>query len=315
MKNIEITYQPFIGGYANIVDNKIIIGADSDQPIRKRAVIKGEWDTEMGKFISENNVRALSLNYTKGWVGQDYNFLRELHQLEELEIIAPDIVDLSSVEELVSLRNISINSSPKLPIDFSKLKLLERCYISWWTGATSVFDCECLTDLYINKLKLKDFFALGRLKNLSVLTLANSNITNLDSIVSLRSLKKLALLNCRDLENLTGIEHLKDMIWLVISGSNRIGDFSRLSSLKNLQVIDLSDCGKIETLKFLQELPEIRAIAFAGGSTTIADGDLTPLATRPKLAMAMFGQRRHYSHKLSKKWSWENFYYPDKILI
>ncbi len=30
--------------------------------------------------------------------------------------------------------------------------------------------------------------------------------------------------------------------------------------------------------------------------------------------MLMFGARRHYSHKLTEKWSWENFNMPDTVL-
>jgi hypothetical protein len=70
----------------------------------------------------------------------------------------------------------------------------------------------------------------------------------------------------------------------------------------------------MEIVQFLKPLQRLRAVAFPGARTTVADGDLGPLTELPELAMLMFGARKHYSHRLVKPWNWQNFHVPDRLL-
>ena len=90
-------------------------------------------------------------------------------------------------------------------------------------------------------------------------------------------------------------------------------DIDFLKKLKGLEFINLSSNGEIATLAPLSCLENLKALAFAG-NTIIKDGDLSVLIELPKLSMLMFQGRRHYTHKLIKKWDWENFNTPDTLL-
>ena len=79
-------------------------------------------------------------------------------------------------------------------------------------------------------------------------------------------------------------------------------------------MLNLTDCGELDSLAPLSGLRSLKALAFAGAKTTLRDGDLRPLLDLPKLSMVMFGARRHYSHKIVKRWSWDNLEQPDRLL-
>jgi hypothetical protein len=88
-------------------------------------------------------------------------------------------------------------------------------------------------------------------------------------------------------------------------------DFVR--SLAALEVLRLEDDGELESLEVLGSLKNLQAVSLVG-STTVKDGDLSALESLPRLSMLAFAPRRHYTHKLLKKWSWADFGKPDKLL-
>lgn len=81
-----------------------------------------------------------------------------------------------------------------------------------------------------------------------------------------------------------------------------------------MKVLDLSDSGNIPSIEFIQNLIKLQSFAFAGSNTYIEDGDLLPLTKLKKLSMLMFTPKKNYSHKLLKKWNWENFDSPEVLL-
>ena len=118
----------------------------------------------------------------------------------------------------------------------------------------------------------------------------------------------------RSLANLDGVGALAGLRSLTVNEGHKIHDLAPLAALEKLEVLNLTDCGELDSLAPLAGLRNLRAVAFAGEKTTLRDGDLSPLLELPKLAMVMFGGRRHYSHKIVKPWSWDNFDRPDRLL-
>jgi hypothetical protein len=84
--------------------------------------------------------------------------------------------------------------------------------------------------------------------------------------------------------------------------------------LTSLEVLIISDNKNIDSLEPVSLLKKLKALSFAGPSTNILDGDLSKLQELPMLAMLSFKARKHYTHKLVKKWSWENLNNPDILL-
>ena len=160
-------------------------------------MVRGEWSPSMVKYMSERSVNGLYLNYARGWKGDDYSFLRHLPWLQLLDIIAMPCEDLSPVGNLLSLQRLSISCHTKCPVDFSRLVSLRSCFLSWWHGAESVFQCKGLESLYLDKIREQDLNGLSNLTSLRKLTIGNSTLSSLEPLAGLQKLEKLELLNCR----------------------------------------------------------------------------------------------------------------------
>ena len=107
-------------------------------------MVEGDWTDDLARFYADNRIEALYLNVSRGWAGQDYSFLADLHWLRSLNIIAGKCSDLSAISSLSSLEELSLDCSTKKSVDFTGLTRLERCFLAWWKGASSIFNCTRL---------------------------------------------------------------------------------------------------------------------------------------------------------------------------
>jgi Leucine-rich repeat (LRR) protein len=285
----------------------------TDSLCRDGLLIKGEWQEGYKEYILENKITALYLNYAKGWKCGDYSFLSELTSIEELNIISSSCSGLESIEKLSNLEELSISCDSKSVVDFQKLKKLKKCYLYWWKGVKNIFKLESLTDLYLDKLKLNDYSIIGELKNIEALKIYNSVIDDISFLNKLEKLIHLELANCKKINDFENIGCLKKLKRLSIAGNKNLYTIDFLSGLSELEILDLSNDGVIKSIKPLMHASSLKAFSFAD-NTDIEDGDLSCLAKLPKLSMLMFASRRHYSHKLIKKWNWNNLDYPDTLL-
>lgn len=281
---------------------------------RKGIMVCGRWSDEIFSFIKNNNIKAVYLNVSNGWEGGDYRFLSGLTSIEELNIIDGKTPCLSGLASMVSLKNLSISCHTTGDVDFSKLKNLQYCYLTWWTGANSLFEVISLEGLYLNEAKLKDFSVVQNLENLHSLIIGNSSVTSLEWLPKLKKLSRLELLNAKKVEDFTPIASCDRLEKLTISGCPKLSTLEFVSSLQHLKLLNISDSHNIESLKPLSNVNSLKAVAFAGTKTNILDGDLSVLKGLPNLSMLMFLDRKHYSHKLIKQWNWENFDKPDVLL-
>lgn len=264
--------------------------------------------------MKERRIPALQASYAWGWKSDGCVFLREVPWLRGLELISGTIEDLSPVADLVGLERLNLSCHSRRPVDFSGLQRLQSCSMNWFPGGETVFRCKGLESLYLDGAKEAQLAGINELRSLKRLTIANSDLRSLAAIDGLFQLEKLELLNCRKLTQIDELDRFERLKWLVIGGSKVIQDFAPVAGIAGLEILSLSDCGKIRTLAFSRSLKKLRAFAFAGSSTTVEDGDLSPLEDLPQLAMLMFGPRKHYSHRLVKTWSWAHFSTPDRLL-
>lgn len=287
--------------------------SDKNSIFRKGVEVEGHWPTQAKDFIRQNGIKALYLNSTKGWLGTDYSFLAELDTIEELFISSSSATGLASIEKMLNLREINLTFSSQDRINFSGLKKLEKCYLYWWGGADSIFECVSLRSAYFDGLKLKNYDLVSRLVSLSELTIANSSIDSVNWLVDMGVLEKIELLNCKKISNFSPIGECRKLKSLTIRGNKNIKNVSFLKDLDSLEVLIISDNGSIDSISDISALKNLKAASFAG-STTIVDGDLSVLERLPKLSMLMFAPRKHYTHRLIKPWNWNNFDVPDVLL-
>jgi hypothetical protein len=281
---------------------------------RKGLLLRGPWRNEFVHLVEHENVTALYLNTARGWIGDDCSFLGDLRNLEEINIVSGKISGLEAIEDLPHLEEISINGATDSKINFSRLTGLQKCFLHWWPGAQDVFRCESLRSLSLNSVKSFPLNWAGRLEHLVSLSIANSNLTELSELVSLKRLERLELVNCKKIENFLPIASLRDLTWLDITGTKLLRTLDGLVDLTSLQVLLLVDDGSIASLRPLVNLKSLRALSFVG-TTSIEDGELGVLGELPCLSILGFAPRQHYTHVLKKPWSWSNFDTPDNLLL
>lgn len=262
-----------------------------------RMVMMGEWSSGALNAAKSAKVRALSLNYAKGWAGHDYGFLERLPELECLDITDWNAKDISAVNGLSHLRYLSVETSCKSEIDFERLPDLRKCAIEWRTKARSVFQHTGIEDLFINKYPGKDFSAFEKM-NLKSLALPSTRIESFLSVDSLKNLEFLGVYIARNLSSLDGIQHLGRLTHLEVNDCVRISDVSPLRDLVRLEELHLCANKSIQSIKPLSGLSALKVFLFYE-STNVLDGDLSVLKALPNLHRVAFMERRHYSHKMS----------------
>jgi hypothetical protein len=281
---------------------------------RKGLLLQGAWNPDYQRLIEENEIEAIFLNSSKGWTDSDCSFLSLLPMLKEVNIIAAKVSGLEVLAEMPNLTDLAITASVDSQVSFERSTSLRNCYIYWWPGAASIFQCRSLQSVHLDSLRTFPEDWSSRWPELKSLTLANSKkIKNIEGISALRNLTKLELLNLGELADFSSIYCLQDLTWLAIRGCRLLRSIEFVSNLEKLEVLLLSENREIDTLAPLLSLHNLKAFSFVG-TTVIKDGDLTGLTTLPNLSMLGFAPRKHYSHNLIKPWNWNNFGNPDKLL-
>jgi Leucine-rich repeat (LRR) protein len=263
----------------------------------KRVVATSGWDDEISRYILDNNIRELFLNYALGWKGTDLSFLERHPGLNAFSILDWEIKNITPIHLLHDLLFLEVSTYCNTKIDFEKFPKLEDCRLEWRRGCDSLFNCKNLRQLRLNHYPIGSSTPLGGLAGLQHLWLASSGTTSLEGLSSLARLTFLGLSHLRKLKSLAGIETLANLETLDIEGCRHIGSIAQVQNLNNLKNLYIADCGKIQSLKPLARLEKIESVVFYE-STDIVDGDLSPLSKLKHLSHVSFRDRSHYSHAL-----------------
>lgn len=162
-------------------------------------------------------------------------------------------------------------------------------------GGIDFSNCKYLI-IWHHQNKDKDFENLPDIEDLEYLEINWSSSTSLKGLSKYKSLKRLELHYCTKVESLDGIENLnQDIEYIHINQSKKLKGHERVTQLKELRTLCFNDCGVIENLSFLKDLPFLQDFRFV--NTNIADGNLMPLINHPTITHAGFLNKKHYSHK------------------
>ncbi len=262
----------------------------------KRAVIKSLWKDSFLRDLLENNIVELELNTGKGWDGDNIDFLKFMPNLRSFVIIDFKIKSIAPVHHLTELRNLTISTYCKTPINFSSFPMLESCGFEWRKGSDSLFNSITLKKLGIINYDKNAFLPFSNLYNLETLTILNSAIDNLDGLALLHKLKVLSFGDLKKLTALEGIEGSESLEELEIQRCKNINSISNIFDLNHLKRVLLIDSGNIESIKGIERLSHLETFLFYE-STNIVDGDISPLFKLKNLSQVSFKNRRHYTHK------------------
>lgn len=266
-----------------------------------RFVATGSWSDAMLEAMLSGDVRELELNYAKGWVGSDIEFLRDLPFLEAVEVANWRINDIRPVNDLHKLRYLGISTYCKTELNFSNWPDLEECSLdAWRPKASSLFGHRGIKCLFINKWNHgKDLTGFSGMTQLESLRLYSpTRLETLCGIESLAGLKRLEIALATRLASLSGIEKLLHLKHLEVNTCRKIRDIAPIAALR-LKEFFLLNCGDIDTIKLLAGQKDLEKFLFYQ-STNVLDGDLSVLTTLPNLKDVAFQERRHYSHTRSE---------------
>lgn len=274
-------------------------------------IIYSNWNDSFIKIIQKNNVKHLFLNYSLGWKCSNYSFLKNMPQIETLDIIDVHSKEIKSVEQLCGLTTLNLNVPNVEDIDYSVFHNLKNVFCYGNIQNDSLFACSGIEHLYIDNLKVRDNHRIANLKQLKSLTIANSNIESLEFFKELILLEKIALLNCPKIHSFSELSSLKKLKRLDIRGGKRLHDVSFLSNLYDIEII-IIETDRLVSIKPIAELKKIKALALFGKNFWIEDKDITPINNLEELSMLDIPNRICYPVKINNDWNWINYGIPRK---
>lgn len=260
------------------------------------AILKSGWQESYKDILLKKDIVELILNDSKGWKGENVDFLEFFPKLKSLTIIDLKIKSVDSVKHLHDLVSLNLSTYSKKPIDFTSFPKLKKCGFEWIKGSDSLFTCKGLESLGVGSYNQKNTDGFAKLVNLKQLSILNSPIENLKFLSSLGKLEYLCLANLKNITSLEGIDSLNKLKDLEINLCKKIQSISNLFSLKNLTKLALINTGNIDSIKVIENLTKLESFVFYE-STNVLDGDLAPLFKLKKLSKISFQNRKHYTHK------------------
>jgi len=204
-------------------------------------------------------------------------------KIEELECVNYYLYELGGIEALVNLEKLNIGSNYITDISMlSELPKLESLDISrnLISDLKVLSEIPELTELYISNLEVIstsspvrmrevdiDTSEVSNLKNLEVLDLTSTCVSDLDFLKPLKTLKTLKLHTC-DVDNLEVLKSLDSHISLELSFIDK-SDIYKIAELKNLKELRLRN-RRIDDLSPLANLTQLENM-----EVSIANSDVS----------------------------------------
>lgn len=261
-----------------------------------KAIIIGLWQDSYLNLIIEKDVKELELNNGKGWRGENIDFLKLLPKLKSLIIIDFSIKSIEPIHFLSGLLKLQLSTYTKTPVNFNAFPNLINCGFEWIKGSDSLFECNKLVQLGLNRYDKNSSKPFSNFHHLEKLTLLNSNIENLEGLSQLKNVKYLSISNLKKVTSVQGLQNLQELEELEIQRCKGISELSELFKLTQLKRLLLIDLGDVLSLKGVENLTDLKEFLFYE-STNIIDGDLLPVTKLKSLKKISYQNRKHYSHK------------------
>jgi hypothetical protein len=203
--------------------------------------------------------------------------------------------DWEVVSQLSYLERLSVGVENQ--IRYSQLARLRKLDVSErraYTEEIFQLDLEYLSLVGFPEADLCKVRCLPNLKGLS-LTDAK-RLTTMDGTESLKKLLSLQLVSCSSLTNIKSLSKLEQLRSLRFESCKRIEDYAPISKLSNLLELYIINSAPLPSVKLLTSLPELDAINLA--DTSVEKGDVSALLLFPKLKLVTFRNKRNFDMKL-----------------
>lgn len=230
----------------------------------------------------------------------DLSVLTLAPELEALYLHVEKSVDWTPLQSLTQLQKLTLIVRGQQPqsLDFTQFRNLHTSRLTWCEEWHSILSCKTLRGLTVENSKNIKELDLHKLSKLSELCLTECNGLRTIRCDKHQLIESLGVASCRSFESLEPFEVLKDLKYVVFGGNFRF-DIRRLGECHKLKRFSMNGVGKISSLQFLANSPNLERIAMHF-STQIEDGDLSVLMNSPKLRHVSFKRYKNYSHTLDE---------------
>lgn len=224
-------------------------------------------------------------------------------------------VPLSLLEGFDKLKSLHLNQPAD--VDFSRFVYLEDCSLAHqYVFPSTLSSCKHLKKLSLDYCKFSSIEEIARMSTLEKLVLGSVSVNTLQPISALNrlshfgidnlkevdlsfligcvSLKSCRLVRPSKLENLLGIEGLRQLEEFSVSNSIKLKDLGPLGTLDSITTLVFDSCPNLESLRPLLSLKGLRKLLL-WESTRIMDGDLRCMLDSPRLQEFSFKNRRDYN--------------------
>lgn len=264
---------------ANIYDAIVIRNPRNTQynyriPINEHSLL------EHIEFINKHKLKKAYL------VCNDLSFITQCPTLKYISVIPADSADdnfdfspLYGMPEIKSLGCQNLYGSREQylsEIDYSRIHGLIDLGVSFNKGTLNYNKVETLKSLAMSAFKGKnrDLTDLFCSKELDTLRLIQCGIYSLNGIETSRKMQCLYLHYNRSLSDISALRKVnRTLKALRIENCPKINDFSVLSELENLELLELSGSNELPDLSFLKKMKNLKTFIF---NMNVKDGDLTP---------------------------------------
>ena len=224
------------------------------------------------------------------------DFLKECNFIEYINVNSDYVINYDGLFYLSNLKKLIIQVV-KTAIDLESLKSLNELAVDLKNknvkGIDKIANLKKLGIWHYNPKSL-DLSELSVISSLEELKIVRSNINSFNGCEKLHNLK---VLDCAYMSKLKNIENLgcleKTLQTLEFESCKKIINHESVISLNNLDTLKFVNCGEIDTIKFIDKMPNLKSFIFLG--TTVIDGDMSPCA---RLEYVAFSNKKHYSHKV-----------------
>jgi hypothetical protein len=204
--------------------------------------------------FTENTNPSQIKKYSSTWTDAvaDISFLAKMQDLEDVYIDGNWVLtDITPLSTLTKLKRITLISTPNIQSIEPLSNLVNLEY------------------LFLDYIKTSDCAALVNLKKLKELKLRATPITSLLYISSLTELERLTLFIPNENIDTHRLGRLVNLKYLRLTGDGNRIDLTALSSLKNLEEIDLNHFIDLD-VRPLQSLPRLKYINLYRSTVSIS---------------------------------------------
>lgn len=227
-------------------------------------------------FLNSTIVKGLNVTFS----GLKSN--AELHQFSNLRIL------------------VSLFGKPVTLLDFSKLTNIEELEIAYNNKVEGLSKLINLRELRLWKYipKTKDLAEFREYNKIKKILLVHPVVDSLDGIQVLNQLIELEVIKPKGFSLFFKHLHERNLVGLkslTLSFCKEL-DFNSIPILQNLANLNLTDSGKIGTLRrVIDQLPNLNALIFT--RSELLDGNLDYLLDHPTLEKVTIDHKKHYNMK------------------